>query len=615
MAAKLKPFLARCRQLVDTAAAEGETAATGARFRVVAHVVAHVAEALGVATGPCHVPLLDWHDGSLTDDTRPGDLATPELPGQVADVLSEPAHRHRTGAFYTPTDVARRIVDEALGPLEPFSVDTLVCDPAAGGGAFLLAAARHLAARGVPMQHVVEHCLYGIDVDPLAIAVTQAGLALLAGGEAPGIADHLIVADALGPRLEHEGRRALTSRPFDAVVGNPPFLNQLTSGTSRARESAISLRARFGDGCRAYTDTSNLFLLLALELVRDGGRIGLILPESFLAARDARPTRRAAALGARLEWAWRSIDSVFAAQVDVCATVFSVGSPDENGPSTVARAAGKSFAALDPLLVDPKRLATAPTWSWLFSDARGVEVPAFRNAGTLGDHCRATADFRDQFYGLVPFVFESPAQASFDDDACPKLVTSGLVDPARCLWGRRSTRFAKTAYVRPLVHLGRLRAESTLGPWAAARLVPKLVVSTQTRVLEAAADEHGRWLPSTPVITVVAAEGWLWHLGAVLCSPLLSAIALDSYGGAALAHDAIKLSAAQVAALPTPSKGADWDAAAAHYRAASSATTEREWRTALVANAEATNHAFAIEASAGDRLLEWWAARLPRWRD
>ena len=45
----------------------------------------------------------------------------------------------------------------------------------------------------------------------------------------------------------------------------------------------------------------------------------------------------------------------------------------------------------------------------------------------------ATAGFRDQFYGLIPFVRDGPADAP--------LVTSGLLDPGRSAWGERPARF------------------------------------------------------------------------------------------------------------------------------------------------------------------------------
>jgi len=49
------------------------------------------------------------------------------------------ARRRELGAFYTPSDVADRLVERALPEGAP-----VVCDPACGDGAFLLAAARRL---------------------------------------------------------------------------------------------------------------------------------------------------------------------------------------------------------------------------------------------------------------------------------------------------------------------------------------------------------------------------------------------------------------------------------------------------------------------------------------
>ena len=49
--------------------------------------------------------------------------------------------------------------------------------------------------------------------------------------------------------------------------------------------------------------------------------------------------------------------------------------------------------------------------------------------------------------------------------------------------------------------------------------MPKVVVATQTRVIEAAVDEEGEWLPAVPVISIVADAAMLWPLATALCSP------------------------------------------------------------------------------------------------
>ena len=61
------------------------------------------------------------------------------------------------------------------------------------------------------------------------------------------------------------------------------------------------------------------------------------------------------------------------------------------------------------------------------------ELDALATDGTLGARADLNANFRDEYYALVPAV---------DDDADgPPLVTSGLIDPGVCHWGARTVRF------------------------------------------------------------------------------------------------------------------------------------------------------------------------------
>ncbi len=123
-------------------------------------------------------------------------------------VVSIPARRRkRTGSFYTPAHLAREAVARALGlPHLSARTDLLVCDPAAGGGAFLLEAARQLSRRATAgasrasVREVVERSLFGADVSALAIAVCEAALVLLCGDDPPRVAElraHLRRGDAI----------------------------------------------------------------------------------------------------------------------------------------------------------------------------------------------------------------------------------------------------------------------------------------------------------------------------------------------------------------------------------------------------------------------------------
>ncbi|HVM00102.1 MAG TPA: N-6 DNA methylase [Egibacteraceae bacterium] len=583
---ELERYVAGLRPAVEGGSLDG----------VLGGVAAAVACARGVTLAGAPLPARPGAAAALMPPPR---LARPELLGQVYEALRPRAARRTAGAFYTPEAVARALAAAVLDPLHAHPRRVRVADPAVGGGAFLLAAARHLCARGADARGVVLRGLYGVDVDPTAVAVTRTALAILAGGTPPPAA-HVRVADALGV----EG--ALPNG-LDAVVGNPPFLSQLAAATARSPAARQSLRARFGEAAGGYADTANLFLLLGLGLVRDGGRVGLVLPDSFLVARDAGPARRAAAAVAALEWLWLAGEPVFAAGVRVCAPVFAVGRPQR----ALVRRFGPAFAERHPLPLSGARLRALPTWGGLGADLLGVPAVDVAGSGTLGDHGRATAGFRDEYYGLIPYVFDGDGHRD-DERRYPRLLTTGLIDPARSLWGVVRTRFAKQRFTRPRVDVVRLRRESPLGPWSRARLVPKVLVATQTRVLEAVADPCGEWLPSTPTITVETPAEQVWHLAAALNSPPLAAVALRRHAGAALSPDAITLSARHVAALPAPTQGGDWDEAAAAVRAAAAATTEGGWRDALEHAGRAMCLAYRVDDP--DGLLAWWSARLPPWR-
>lgn len=111
--------------------------------------------------------------------------------------------RKHSGSYYTPPDLVDCVLESALEPAldeatrgsEP-DVALLrlrVCDPACGSGHFLVAAARRIAGRlarvrcaGTPspddlqgaLREVVTHCLYGADLDAMAVELCKATLLL-----------------------------------------------------------------------------------------------------------------------------------------------------------------------------------------------------------------------------------------------------------------------------------------------------------------------------------------------------------------------------------------------------------------------------------------------------
>ena len=114
--------------------------------------------------------------------------------------------RRSTGSYYTHPDLVKELVDHALVPVmeerlkgaktpaekEQRLLSLNVCDPAAGSGHFLLAAARRIgrelakvrsgedepspAAFREAVRDVITHCLYGVDKNPLAVDLCKVAL-------------------------------------------------------------------------------------------------------------------------------------------------------------------------------------------------------------------------------------------------------------------------------------------------------------------------------------------------------------------------------------------------------------------------------------------------------
>lgn len=118
--------------------------------------------------------------------------------------------RKTTGSYYTPTSLIECLLDSALDPVlddaakkpdpEKAILNLKVCDPACGSGHFLIAAAHRMARRlasvrtgdeepspdaiRVALRDVIGHCLYGVDVNPMAVELCKVNLwieALVAG--------------------------------------------------------------------------------------------------------------------------------------------------------------------------------------------------------------------------------------------------------------------------------------------------------------------------------------------------------------------------------------------------------------------------------------------------
>ena len=161
--------------------------------------------------------------------------------------------RKSSGTFYTPRAITEYLVRHTLRPLvENASAAGIlrlrVLDPAMGSGALLVAACRFLAAayeaavvrergcfpadiseddRAGFRRLVAQHCLYGVDANPMAVQVARLSmwLATLARGRPLSFLDHRFVAgDSLvGATLEDVSRQPPGGCPSTRARGPLPL--------------------------------------------------------------------------------------------------------------------------------------------------------------------------------------------------------------------------------------------------------------------------------------------------------------------------------------------------------------------------------------------------------
>lgn len=220
--------------------------------------------------------------------------------------------RKRTGSYYTPESLTRvlsqRAFDallQALGPSTLAGRRLRILDPALGGGAFLLQAGRETAVRSCrSLREVVQHELFGVDISPLAVAVGEASLWLLA--DAPDLTlqqagAHLREGDALctvaaghllGLRGVDFAELASAADGFDLVLGNPPWV----AFAGRATQAlAPGLREHYRRSFHAfggYPTLHALFVELAAKL-SPRGVVALLMPSPVADLDGYRPARAA----------------------------------------------------------------------------------------------------------------------------------------------------------------------------------------------------------------------------------------------------------------------------------------------------------------------------------
>jgi hypothetical protein len=198
------------------------------------------------------------------------------------------------GHFSTPPMLIERILD-ACGYSPEHDLSRLrVLDPACGSGNFLVATTRRLIAythrlslSRVELVTLVQKNIWGFDPDPVSCFLSEMQLQDVLAEEEPRLSGNGHRNDTQLRALHIHQADGLTfpwhdSQNIDLFLANPPYLaakNTDLSGYRSARQ-------------RGQADSYLLFLDLALNVVRPGGWLAIVLPDPVLARANAAEERK-----------------------------------------------------------------------------------------------------------------------------------------------------------------------------------------------------------------------------------------------------------------------------------------------------------------------------------
>lgn len=219
--------------------------------------------------------------------------------GEAFEVFIGPALRGGEGQFFTPRNVVKMVVEI----LDPEAGETIL-DPACGSGGFLIVALEHVWRKienlagqkgwsAVQLdrkkREVASKYFRGIDKDLFLAKVTKAYMAVIGDGRGGVFCDHSLLPPSEW-KVQTSSSVALQS--FDVVLTNPPFgaqikikgdalLSQYELGVKWKKNRATGRSEKTTALCE-HQPPQLLFLERCLQLLKPGGRLGIVLPESIL---------------------------------------------------------------------------------------------------------------------------------------------------------------------------------------------------------------------------------------------------------------------------------------------------------------------------------------------
>jgi type I restriction enzyme M protein len=179
------------------------------------------------------------------------------------------------GQFFTPEPV----IDFCVEMMQPKPNETII-DPACGSGGFLMSALKYLQKNNTDLntKKIVSKNLFGLDINKSIARIAKMKLLLEANGKTNVLCTNSLEdLDSLKLTLSH-------TEGFDLILANPPFGAKITNATTLSK---FDLGYKWSSYSNEFHKTKSvypnqnaeiLFIERCLQLLKEGGRMAIVLP-------------------------------------------------------------------------------------------------------------------------------------------------------------------------------------------------------------------------------------------------------------------------------------------------------------------------------------------------
>jgi type I restriction-modification system DNA methylase subunit len=506
--------------------------------------------------------------------------------GLTADKDAKKRKEH--GIYYTPEFVVDYIIKNTLEPVlrKCRTVDDMmsikVLDPACGSGSFLIKAVDaiyqyhydHMSYRGSPTMmklRIITQNIYGIDLDSQAVEIARLNLLINAVEEKillPSLAQNIKNGNSLISGTDEELKKyfgkdwrdkksfnwqeefpeVFKQGGFDVVIGNPPYIDS---------EEMSKTQSEFRNYClttftvaKGNWDLFCIFLEKGLSLIKNGGELGMIVPNKLISAKYADATRNLLSSYTISILADYSTISVFGASVYPVVIVVKK-EKDKTGQLEVVINKGKDYPMYFTSRISPQKVLNdyKDGWAPLFETNKDLDflnriITQSPKLGSWAMFDITGSATVGEAYEIKKIIHEEKLSNNE-----LKFINTGTIDRYKSLWGIKATRYIKDSYEKPVVTKADLKNISNKRYTQATS--SKIIIGGMSKILESFLDIDEYYLSGKSTTIIMSTDkNKLKILLGILNSALLSRIYARMFSSLSLAGGFFRIGALQIKLLP-----------------------------------------------------------------